>query len=193
MIGKIGRHMVNSVELQKISGKSRHEELADIFVRKLGLLKRVIAGMGLNGSDADDILQEVFVEILERPGEFRGADQAARWLVRVTVNRCFTEFRRRKRFRQAADKILKHRRATTSSEPEPEERLLRLEQLQLVREALHDLDNSLLAPLALRYFCDMTSKEVGEVLQLNHSTVRGHLSKARMILAARLRRRGVEP
>ena len=73
------------------------------------------------------------------------------------------------------------------------EKVIVAEELEIVRESLQKLDDSLLGPVVLRYFCDFNSKEVGEILGLNPSTVRSRLREARMILAKRLLERGVEP
>ena len=70
-------------------------DLAAAFPDALPRLKRVVAGMGFGPADADDILQDVFLEASRRPGEYRGREQAQRWFLRVTVNRCLLEYRRR--------------------------------------------------------------------------------------------------
>ena len=62
-----------------------------------------------------------------------------------------------------------------------------------MRRGLQQLDGSLLAPMVLRYFCDLNSSEVGRILDLSPSTIRSRLREARLILAKRLMKRGVEP
>ncbi|MHC4285989.1 MAG: RNA polymerase sigma factor, partial [Planctomycetota bacterium] len=65
-------------------------------------------------------------------------------------------------------------------------------ELEIMRETLHELDESLLTPMVLRYFCDLNSREVGRILAISPSTVRSRLREARMILAKRLVKRGIE-
>jgi len=67
------------------------------------------------------------------------------------------------------------------------------EELEIVRQSMKKLDENLLGPIVLRYFCDMSSNEISEVLEQNPSTIRGRLRDARMILAKALLARGVEP
>ena len=62
-----------------------------------------------------------------------------------------------------------------------------------MRENLQRLDDTLLPPLVLRYFCQLNSNEIAEMLGLPASTVRGRLRDARMILARKLQKRGLEP
>ena len=71
--------------------------------------------------------------------------------------------------------------------------MVQIEELEIVRETLQEMDNTLLMPLVLRYFCDLNSKEVGEILSLSPSTIRSQLQQGRMILAKRLIERGIEP
>jgi len=89
--------------------------------------------------------------------------------------------------------MLKRRSESKTNSNRTDEKVIDAEELEIVRESLQELDNSLLGPTILRYFCDLNSKEVGEILGLKPSTVRSRLREARMILAKRLLGRGVEP
>ena len=174
-------------------GKSSRSRFTEIFLAELGRLKRIVAGMGFAGPDGEDILQDVSVQALRRAGEYRTADEAVRWLMKVTVNRCVTEHRRRQRFFRKAPEILKRLPEAERCSRGPDEKVIEAEEVEIVRETLLKLDGSLLAAMVLRYFCDLNSKEAGEVLGLNPSTVRSRLREGRMILAKRLAQRGIEP
>lgn len=164
----------------------------DVLVRRLPRLRRIAAGMGFGPADADDILQSVYLEAAERPGEYRGEEESARWLTRVTVNRCLAEHRRRKRFTEKASDILE--RAGARGEPrQPDRDAIREEEVDLIREAMIELDAAMLAPLVLRYFEDMDATQIGRVLNLPPATVRTRLRRARMLLAKQLIERGIEP
>lgn len=164
----------------------------EIFIAELGRLKRIVAGMGLSASDAEDVLQDVSVQALKQTAEFRTASEAVHWLIKVTVNRCLAEHRRRKRFCRNASKILTRRAEANTGSTKPDDEVIAAEELEIVREALQKLDGTLLTPMVLRYFCDLNSKKVGEVLDLNPSTVRSRLREGRMTLARRLIEKGIE-
>ena len=172
--------------------RSSELTLTDIFLAELGRLKRIIAGMGLSASDGEDVLQDVSIQALKQGGTFESREAAARWLIKVTVNRCLMEHRRRRSFRSRACEILKRRPESAAASEAAAERAIVAEELEIVRESLRELDDSLLAPMVLRYFCDLDSRAAGEVLGLKASTVRSRLREARMILAKRLLERGVE-
>jgi len=166
---------------------------ANAFFRQVGQLKRVIAGMGLRRSDAEDILQDVFIKAFESPELGRDPRQARRWLMRVTVNRCVLEYRRRGRRQHAVSEIHRRRSTTVSAAIRPDDVVAGEEDIEAIRDALQELDVSLIAPLVLRYFCDLNSTQVGEILDLSPSTVRARLRKGRVILAKRLTEKGLQP
>ena len=165
----------------------------NVFSAEYGHLKRIIAGMGLNASDGEDVLQDVSIKALKQTRAFESPEDGMRWLIKVTVNRCLMEHRRRRTFSRHAQEILKRRQQAKTASMATDEKVIIAEELEIVRESLQKLDDSLLGPMVLRYFCDMNSKEISEILSLSPSTVRSHLREARMILAEELLERGVEP
>ena len=174
-------------------GRPSESSLVDVFLAELERLRRIVAGMGLGASDGEDVLQDVLVQALRQPTEYRVRQKAVGWLTKVTVNRCLTEYRNRRRFRRHASEMLKRRLKTEADLRTPEQKAIVAEELEIVRESLQKLDGLLLTPLVLRYFCGLNSREVGEILDLSPSTLRGRLRDARLILAKRLVARGVEP
>jgi len=165
----------------------------NIFLAELGRLKRIVAGFGLSVQDGEDVLQDVSIKALKHFEKYRNREDSIRWLIKVTVNRCLMENRRRRSFRRRAREILRRRSENKTASKRTDEKVIVAEELEIVRESLKELDDSMLGPMVLRYFCDLNSKEVGEILGLNPSTVRSRLREARMILAKRLSERGVEP
>jgi RNA polymerase sigma factor (sigma-70 family) len=149
--------------------------------------------MGFGPADSDDILQDVLAAAAENGADLPPGDDAGRWLMRVTVNRCLLEFRRRKRFTKAVSQLARRHAEVGKSPQEPPEQAIRAEEFEMVRHSLRELDGPLLATMVLTYYCGMNSVEVGEVLQVNPATVRSRLREARMKLAEGLLEKGFEP
>jgi RNA polymerase sigma factor (sigma-70 family) len=192
IVGRINADFAGA-EDQAAGGRLSRSDLVEVFLAERGRLKRIVAGMGLDASDGEDILQDVSIRVFESLREFKSKAESVRWLIRVTVNRCLMEHRGRRSFRRAASQILKRRSAHEAGSTAPDDKAIRVEELELVRETLQKLDGSLLGPLVLRYFCDLNSTEIGQILELKQSTVRSRLRDARLVLARQLMRRGVEP
>jgi len=188
-----------TIELNHTAGESLSESsLMEVFSAELWRLKRIIAGMGLSASDGEDVLQDVSIRVLKHSSggsntPFPSREDKVKWLIKVTVNRCLMEHRRRRTFRRHAGEILKRRQEIKTASKPADEKVIIAEELEIVRGSLQKMDESLLAPMVLRYFCDLNSKEVGEILDLSPSAVRSRLREARMALAKNLIKRGVEP
>jgi len=178
---------------QRAGEKSSKLNLMDVFYAELGRLKRIAAGFGLSASDGEDVLQDVSIKALERSGEKRTHQEYIRWLTKVTINRCLTEHRRRRSYHRQTHEILKRRAELKTKPNRTDEKVINAEELEIVRENLQKIDGALLAPVVLRYFCDLNSSQIGEILGLKASTVRSRLREGRMILAKRLLERGVGP
>ena len=104
--------------------------LVEIFLAEFGRLKRIVAGMGLNAADGEDVLQDVSIRALKQSGKFETKQEGVRWLIRVTVNQCLAEHRRRGSFRRNAGEILK-RRAEIQTSP-TDKKVIVKEELEIV-------------------------------------------------------------
>ncbi|MBN2591074.1 MAG: sigma-70 family RNA polymerase sigma factor [Sedimentisphaerales bacterium] len=165
--------------------------LVEIFMAQQNRLKRIVGGLGLNTADSEDVLQNVSIKAMQNTAKFETKQDGVKWLVKVTVNECMAEHRRRKSFRKNANEILERKSQIQTSSSDKS--VIAAEELEIVRQSLKKLDEDLLGPIVLRYFCDMNSNEISEVLEQNPSTIRGRLRDARMILAKTLLERGIEP
>jgi RNA polymerase sigma-70 factor (ECF subfamily) len=170
--------------------RSSKDEFLQMLLDRTPRLRRVIAGLGFGAADADDILQDVSLKAISEPPVYGTKQEAEGWLMKVTINCCMTEFRKRRRFARRASEIAE-RVETSQNQPAADENAISAEQIDMVQSGLKELDESLLAPLVLKYFCDMNSNEIGNVLALEPSTVRSRLRTARLALAKALTGRGL--
>ncbi len=162
-----------------------------VFSQEVDRLQRIAVGMGLSANQGRDILQDVYLEVLQRPPKFKGPEQARRWLIRVTTNRCLSEFRRRKRHGQKIREIFQHRTERKQAQVRPDQQILRAEETEAVRQGLEQMSELLRAPLVLKYYCGLNAGEIGKILQLKAGTVRKRLCDGRIVLAKALLQRGI--
>jgi len=168
--------------------------LLGVFLRERDRLRRIAAGMGMDSADAEDVLQDVSIQVLKHADQLEQENVMVQWLVRTTVNHCLTEHRRR--FRRKASRILRRRPDLGQVLGKDRDATAQVglgEELEAVRRALVELDPSLLLIVVLRYFCGLDSKAIAEIVEMNASTVRACLREARMMLAGKLIQRGIEP
>lgn len=162
-----------------------------VFIRHIEQLRRLVVAMGLSGEEGQDILQDVYVEAVKGPPKYRGEQEVLRWLMRVTANRCLFEFRQRKRHRRAASEVVKQWAELKKDSSVPDMQAIAAEEVETMMQCLREMDESLQVPLAMRYFCELNSTEIGEILDLEPGTVRKRLHKGRIILAEALLRKGI--
>ena len=168
-------------------------EFDSVFAGHVGLLGQVAVGMGLSRDEGHDVLQDVFVEFLDGSPQFDNVEHARRWLVRVTVNRCILEFRRkRSRDRKVREFLLRRSQEGVVSAG-PEQVTIAAEEREAVREGMDRMDERLRVPLVLKYFCGMNATEIGNLLDAKAGTVRKRLSEGRILLAKALLEMGVGP
>lgn len=162
-----------------------------VFIRHVERLRRLVVAMGLNAEEGQDILQDVYVEAVKKPPKYRSDQEALRWLMRVTANRCLLEFRRRKRHRRAASEVVKQWAEPEQNSSGPDKQAIRTEEVEAMMQCLREMDESLQVPLAMRYFCELNSSEIGDILELEPGTVRKRLYKGRIILADAMFKKGI--
>jgi RNA polymerase sigma factor (sigma-70 family) len=74
----------------------QEQDLTAVIRRERGRLRNFIRKRVANESDAEDILQEVFFELVESYALLRPVEQAGAWLFRVARNRIIDLFRKTK-------------------------------------------------------------------------------------------------
>lgn len=185
---------------------SRTPSLHEVWEAAEEELKRLVAALGV-GPNCDDVLQDVYLAALRENASNDGnvhdskirdrpVDDLRRWLFRVAINRCHLEHRRRTSWSRVLTGLWNWK--TTASgggaeAPDASQACAARQEETLVREALEKLEPDLKTPLVLRYFCDLDSTEIGQIMQLPDSTVRSRLRAARKKLAVGLTAAGYEP
>ncbi len=64
------------------------ESLAQLIDRYGNMVLRLAYTYLKNKADAEDIVQDVFLQVMEKQPEFQNAEHEKAWLVRTTINHC---------------------------------------------------------------------------------------------------------
>lgn len=130
---------------------------------------------------AEDLAQEVFLELYQRLADIKSASHLTYWLRRVAVHRCIDQGRRRKhRSEQALDESPEPVHETTQAD------LLLLENLH---GSLADLPDRQRMMVLLRYQEGMGPAEIAEVMKVPVNTVKSTLHRSLEELRKKLSRR----
>ena len=127
---------------------------------------------------AEEIAQDVFLELDRHLGRIESADHARFWLLRVAINRSSDALRRRRvRCLDLWVEMEDHHGIKLAERPSPLGS--RLEQL------LATLPEPQRAALVLRYQEDMTPEEIAAALESPVATVKSHLQRGLKLLRAK--------
>lgn len=167
-------------------------ELMERFARPV---TNVAARLLDNRADAEEVAQDVFLRLYQRPPQLDPSARLFTWIYRVTVNRCLDVLRHRGRRPQTVswDEPAEGEggeplqgRVPAAAGPTPSEQLARSETAAAVRRVVAGLPEPLRVPLVLSTFEELSQQEIAEILHLSPKAVERRLSRARQLLKSRL-------
>lgn len=130
--------------------------------------------------DAEDIAQDVMVQVWTALAGFTGASSFTTWLYRIVVNRCLNQLRRRRWTRPVLE-----------GDPQPmvgaEDTVIARQRAEAAMEAIAALPSDQRAVIVLHQLEGMSYREVAAVVNISEDAVRGRLHRARLNLLESLR------
>jgi RNA polymerase sigma factor (sigma-70 family) len=136
-----------------------------------------------DASTAGDIAQEAFLRAWQRLGELKDPARFSAWLARIVRNLAADQTRKRS-FQQVAD--VQQLEDLGPIAMDPSAQLDRQELSDRMNAALSTLDDVTRLAVVLRYYDEMPSKRIGELLDLSPAAVDMRLSRARAELRGKL-------
>ena len=127
--------------------------------------------------DAEDLVQESFLAVLQRIDTFQAGRPFAAWFFRILANRGLNA--RKSRSLRGTDAIPESAAAAT---PSPEREAERSELRENVQAALETLPGRQRAVVQLFELEGFGGPEIAEILEISEGTVRWHLHEARKTL-----------
>lgn len=150
----------------------------------------VVCRMGVPPSDAEDVVQEVFVAVYRRLAEFEGRSQLKTWVFRIAVHFVQHYFRThgRKPGDRATAKGTEIDVLVDQRENGPASRVERSERYDALDQVLAELDEPKRLVFVLAELEQMSLSEIGEVVGANANTVATRLRAARQAFEKALAR-----
>jgi RNA polymerase sigma-70 factor, ECF subfamily len=138
---------------------------------------------------AEDVAQDVFVQLHRHAASFAGRSSFKTWLYAVALNVCRGHLRRERGARRAVESGDGTLAAVPDVSLGPLERLEKDERAALVRAAVERLTPAARTVLLLRDWEELSYEQMAEVLEVPIGTVRSRLHNARAALAQELSQR----
>jgi RNA polymerase sigma-70 factor, ECF subfamily len=147
--------------------------------------------------DAEEVVQQTFLSVVEHLTEFREESPFAAWLTRIAANHALALLRKRARQRTVplgddhngdAYADVPHPQYIAQWRDTPEQLASRRETRQLLADALDQLDEKYRLVFLLRDVEGLSTEETAETLRISISNVKVRLLRARLMLRERLTR-----
>lgn len=133
------------------------------------MLLRLACGCTGNFSDSEDIVEDVFVKLYLRHGDFPREEDMRAWLIRVTVNMCRSHVRS---WRIGKRSELPEDMPGTENFPEK----------TALKELLLKLKPAYRAVIYMHYYEGLSAAEIGRILKISVTAVTTRLQRGRETL-----------
>ena len=150
-------------------------------------------GMVHNMEDAEDIAQDVFIEVFRSVDKFRADSKLSTWLYRIAVNRSLNFIRDNKRrkwfwsFEDATEnKNNPLEKISQGSSENPEYELENNQRAHLLHQAIDSLPKNQRIAFTLNKYEDLSYKEISEIMDLSKSSVESLIHRAKINLQKKL-------
>ena len=154
------------------------ESFDNTYSTHVDMLYRVCFSYMKSEAEAEDVVADVFVKLLERGKTFESAEHEKAWLIRASINLCKDRLKHWWRSRADIDDY-SHLESDNGSDNE-------------ILQQIMNLPERYKAVIYLYYYEGYSSAEIAEILNKPRSTILNHLSEARKVLKGVLEDEGHE-
>ncbi len=184
-----------STESQLLEGlKAGDRDAYRLLVEKYHVkVIRTCTGFLHSGADAEDIAQEVFIEVFRSVDRFRGDASLSTWIYRIAVNKSLNFLRssgRRKLFSflTGHDDNYLHEinNEHASQESNPEESMIQSDHARILEQALNSLPAKQRTAFVLNKYEDLSYKEIADVMDVSIGSVESLIFRSKQNLQKKL-------
>jgi len=141
-----------------------------------------------DGAQAEEVAQEVFLELFRVLPTLESGAHATNWLRRVTTHRCIDHLRREKQQPRIALEDVAEPACLPQAETIGGDTFL----MERLRKLVSTLPEKAREVVILRYQEDLTPSEISAVLGMPVNSVKSHLHRSLTVLKEKLERLRVE-
>jgi RNA polymerase sigma-70 factor (ECF subfamily) len=146
-----------------------------------------------NREDAEDIAQDVFIEVYRNIPRFRADSKLSTWLYRIAINRSLNHIRDNKKnkwFHSFEDEVeaknTQLQQLQSSKSDQPEFELENKQRAIILHEAINSLPKNQKVAFTLSKYEELSYQEIAEVMELSVSSVESLLFRAKKGLQKKL-------
>lgn len=175
--------------LVRFYDKNDEEALSEFFLRFKDLAFRIAYNVLGNAADAEDIMQQTFVQLLKKQAQckaaYDGDDYKVKsWLLAIIYNAARMQYNSKKK-----NKTYELSEGVNVESPKTNESESRLEKdgvISKLNKAIFDLPEKYRIPIMMRYHQDMSIEDISKTLASQPGTIRSILSRGVSLLRNKL-------
>ena len=144
----------------------------------------------LNKQDAEDISQEVFIEVFQSIHSFRGDAALSTWIYRIAVTKCMDELKKRNRKKRISSigKILHLDEVAELliGSHRTDQNVVQKEQMSHIMKSLNKLPDNQRIAFTLSKIEGYSNKEIAEIMNTNTTQVESLIHRGKQKVTASL-------
>ena len=187
--------------LSRVPRSGNRQALDDLFASSSSYLYQAAFRILSNPHDAEDAVQDSLLCAIRNLNQFHGRARFSTWLHRIAINSALMRLRKRKCRREfplepmfTGEELVVPRIDPLSGDPNPEEQCARVEQREILSEALLKLPGPFRTAIELCDLEGLPAKDAAQRLGIPLSTMKARLFRSRRALkTAILRGRHARP
>ncbi len=163
--------------LRRIAAKD-HDALAEFYDQTARPLFSIAVRLLGNPQEAEEVIQDVFVQIWTKAPTFDAAiGQPFHWVVGITRNRCIDRLRARQRRARVIVNLDGEQSLAALCESAPPDTSLPETELAAIRAAVASLPQEQQQPIELAFFKGLTHPEIAELLNEPLGTIKARIRR----------------
>lgn len=169
----------STMQHKAIAKSAEIEELAVLFRDYHKAIFRIAYRMTGSRSDAEDVLQTIFLRLTPNRARRDFSPNAGSYLHRAAVNASLDLLRSRGRVNSVSLDVIDFEQSSKHSAASPEDDLAGAELREIIRHAVAELEGRAATAFALRYFEGYDNRRIAEILGTSQMVVAVTLHRAR--------------
>jgi RNA polymerase sigma-70 factor, ECF subfamily len=175
-------------EAELLEGLRRHDShaCACMLKRYAGQIYALALRMMADQDEAEEVLQETFINACSKIDDFQGRSSLGTWLYRIATNAALMRIRKRKPTVSLEDALdegqLSPPKIIVDWQPDLEQAALDRDLREALEAALHELSEPLRMVFVLRDMQGLSTAETAEMLGISQSAAKVRLHRARLQL-----------
>lgn len=150
-------------------------------------------GIVHNQSDAEDLAQDVFLEIFRKAASFRGEAKLSTWLYRIATNRSLNFIRnnKRKKFFHSIEEAFtggrnRNHEITENSGDQPDHSITHEQRAGILHRAIDQLPEKQRVAFTLNKYEELPYQQIAEIMEVSLSSVESLIHRAKKNLQEQL-------